>query len=299
LNARALFSAADGRLHAPWRILLFLLLSTICGVVVVVPLQPLSAIVNRLTGLDQTGESIALTMGLVIAQAVMLRWDRRPWSYVWLDASAARPRVLLFGFVTGAAPIAIASLVLMMVGWLTIVPAADGPWIRAALSISVLLLPAALIEELLSRGYIFATLGEWLGWPWAVGLTSVAFGLVHIGNPGTSPLPIVTVIVAGVYLAAVVLLTRSLYAAWVSHFAWNWVMAVPLHVEVSGVDVPRPDYRTIEVGPDWITGGPWGPEGGMAAVITMVAGLWYMRLKAQDSKLKAQGSNASNLEPQP
>lgn len=279
MNARALFYSADERLHAPWRILLFLLISALCCLVVLVALSPLTEIANRLTGLEQTAETVAVTIGLVIAHAVMLRFDRRPWSYVWLDAKATRPRLLLFGFVSGAAPIAIASLMLVIVGWLAIVPTVDGPWIRAALGISLLLLPAALFEELFSRGYVFVTLGEWLGWRWAVGLTSVAFGVLHIGNPATAPLPIVTVIIAGVYLAAVILVTKSLYAAWISHFAWNWVMAVPLHVAVSGVDVPRPDYQTIEVGPDWITGGSWGPEGGMAAVIAMLGGLWYMRLK--------------------
>lgn len=299
MNARALVYAADGRLHPPWRILLFLLLSALCCLVVAVALHPLEDMANRLSGMKHTGETVAVTLGMVIAHAVMLRLDRRPWSYVWLDANAARPRPLVFGFVSGAAPIAITCLILMIAGWLDIVPTVDGPWIRAALSISFVLLPAALFEELFSRGYVFATLGEWLGWPWAVGLTSVAFGLLHINNPATAPLPILTVIVAGVYLAAVIFVTKSLYAAWISHFAWNWVMAVPLHVAVSGVDVPRPDYQAIEQGPDWITGGPWGPEGGAVALVAMFGGLWYMRLKAQGQKaqglkLEAQGSDASS-----
>jgi uncharacterized protein len=115
-----------------------------------------------------------------------------------------------------------------------------------------------------------------IGSRWAVVFTSVAFGLLHLGNPGIGMLPVITVIIAGLYLAVVLLVTKSLYAAWMSHFAWNWVMAVPLHIEVSGLPVPRPDYRTIEAGPDWVTGGPWGPEGGVGAVAGMFGGLAYL-----------------------
>jgi hypothetical protein len=53
-------------------------------------------------------------------------------------------------------------------------------------------------------------------------------------------------------------------------------MAVALHIEVSGVASAYPDYRTIETGPDWLTGGPWGPEGGLASVAAMFIVLIYL-----------------------
>jgi hypothetical protein len=84
------------------------------------------------------------------------------------------------------------------------------------------------------------------------------------------------VIVAGFFLGVILLATRSLYAAGAAHFAWNWVMAVALHIQVSGLSSPNPDYRTIETGPDWLTGGPWGPEGGIAAVAAMFVGIFYL-----------------------
>jgi hypothetical protein len=53
-------------------------------------------------------------------------------------------------------------------------------------------------------------------------------------------------------------------------------MAVALHIEVSGLSSAYPDYRTVETGPDWLTGGPWGPEGGVAAVAAMFIGIFYL-----------------------
>ena len=37
-----------------------------------------------------------------------------------------------------------------------------------------------------------------------------------------------------------------------------------------------PDYRTVEQGPDWLTGGQWGPEGGAAAALGMLVVLAYL-----------------------
>jgi hypothetical protein len=143
--------------------------------------------------------------------------------------------------------------------------------------VTIILAPAALYEELFSRGYIFATLGRWLGWPVAIGLTSLVFGLLHVPNPGGSnSLAIAMVTLAGVYLAVVLLATKSLYAAWMAHLAWNWVMAVVLHVAVSGLPFPHPDYEIVDDGPDWLTGGPWGPEGGVAAGAGMLAAMAYL-----------------------
>src|SRR5205085_6465841 len=106
--------------------------------------------------------------------------------------------------------------------------------------------PAALWEELMMRGYLFATLREWMGWPVAAGVASVAFGLLHLSNPGADAQSVVMVVLAGVVRAVVLVATQSLYAAWMAHWAWNWVMAVPLHVAVSGVPLARPDYELVD-----------------------------------------------------
>lgn len=287
MNARALFVAADDRIRAPWRILLFLALVVVTGAIIrtaLIPVRPLMRDGGS-TGWGAILAYFVLTVGFLVAHAIMLRIDRRSWSYVALDRDAARPRRLGLGWLLGAAPIAVASFALLAVGWLKIVPALSGSWTDAAIRMSLLLLPAALIEELLSRGYFFATLREWLGAPVAVGLTSLGFGLLHYANPGANALSIVLVTIGGVQLAVILIVTRSLYAAWMAHWGWNWVMAVLLHVQVSGNFIPRPDYKTIEVGPDWMTGGRWGPEGGVPAGVAdlMVIGglLWFATRKRE------------------
>ncbi|HTK51644.1 MAG TPA: CPBP family intramembrane glutamic endopeptidase, partial [Gemmatimonadaceae bacterium] len=103
--------------------------------------------------------------------------------------------------------------------------------------------------------------------------TSIAFGLLHLGNPDAGAASIVLVTLAGVFLASVVYATRSLYAAWAAHFAWNWTMAVLFHTAVSGFPLEAPGYRYVDAGPDWATGGAWGPEGGVPAGLGMIIGV--------------------------
>lgn len=102
---------------------------------------------------------------------------------------------------------------------------------------------------------------------------SVGFGLLHLANNGATIESVGLVTLAGVFLATVLYATRSLYAAWMAHFAWNWMMAAVFHASVSGYPFEAPSYRYVDAGPDWATGGDWGPEGGLPAAIGMGAGI--------------------------
>ena len=214
---------------------------------------------------------------VVVATYLMLRVvDKLPWNTVGLDRAAASPPLLIKGAAFGGLTIAAASLLLLSTHMLRIETAIPGSWWGEAGHSTVLLLPAAFFEELLMRGYVFAMLRRAAGWKLALIVTSIVFGLLHIPNPGADSESILAVIVAGFFLGAILLVTRSLYAAGAAHFAWNWVMSGALHIAVSGVPSRDPDYRVVDSGPDWLTGGPWGPEGGLAAVAAMFVVLFYL-----------------------
>lgn len=218
--------------------------------------------------------------GLLGGTVVSLRYiDRRPWSAVWLGHDAARPPLLVLGFVIGAFAIGIPTGLLILGHWLRNTGASSGSWFGAAIRISLTLLPAALLEELLTRGYILSALVESWGWLWAVVATSIGFGMLHLANNGASVEAVGLVTFAGFFLAAVLYATRSLYAAWMAHFAWNWTMAVVFHTAVSGYPFESPHYRYVDAGPDWATGGDWGPEGGVPAGVGMIAGMVFVLVR--------------------
>jgi uncharacterized protein len=219
---------------------------------------------------------LSLTSVVIATWLMLRRVDKLQWSEVGLDRAAASPPILAKGAALGGLTIGIASLLLLAAHLLRVEPTLPGSWWGDAGHSTILFLPAGFFEELFIRGYVFAILRRASGWKTPLIITSIVFGLLHVPNPGADAESILAVIVAGFFLGAIFLATRSLYAAGAAHFAWNWVMAGALHIAVSGIPSRDPDYRVVETGPDWLTGGPWGPEGGLAAVAAMFVVLFYL-----------------------
>ncbi len=99
---------------------------------------------------------------------------------------------------------------------------------------------------------------------------------MHLENAGATLQSIALVTLAGIFLGAILVSMRSLYAAWSAHVAWNFVMAGVMHTSVSGLGLGTPNYRTIDAGPDWATGGSWGPEAGLFAGAGMVLATYFL-----------------------
>ena len=286
-----MFYTPQGTLRAPWRLSGFLLVAVVVAVVAAAGALAFLPLSGRAVDL-LAAQSWSLIVALLAAHAVMLRWvDREPWGAVGLGPRDAAPGLLGRGWLLGALAIGLPSAAMLGVGLLQAVPTPGGAaaWLRFAGAMSAVLLPAALWEELAFRGYPFAVLRRAIGTPAALGITSVVFGALHRSNdPSAGLLPLVLVTIAGIFLGAVLLATRSLYAAWMAHFSWNWVMAVLLHTEVSGIPLTPPAYRVVERGPDWVTGGGWGPEGGVPAGLGMAIGIIYLVTRVRRREEQSQ-----------
>jgi hypothetical protein len=71
-----------------------------------------------------------------------------------------------------------------------------------------------------------------------------------------------------------------------AHLAWNFMMAVVLHASVSGLEFQAPLYKAVTAGPSWLSGGEWGPEGGLVAALGLIGGLayfYYTRPRREES----------------
>lgn len=255
-----------GRLRAGWRILIFLLAGFAASNVAV----PLVAMGMPAVSMPWLRPSLECAAVLFATRYASLSVDGEGWQAVGLGPGAWRSTVLVLAAVSGALAIALPTLVLVAVGSLSFVPTPGGEVGRTLLLSIAVLAPAALTEELLMRGYPFSVLRSTWSWPVATGLTSIVFGLLHLGNPGATPSAIANVIAAGIFLAGVRVVTGSLAAAWMAHFAWNWTMSAGFHAAVSGLPFGTPGYKLIDSGPDWLSGGAWGPEGGVGAAAGMI-----------------------------
>ncbi len=279
MNTSSLLLTAERKLRAPWRLLLFVAV-LMAALVVASGIESATEGFAAAKGYIPLVSNWGITLGTLIATAVMLKWvEGTSWSYVWLGRDALATPLLIRGALWGLIAIAIPSLILIAAHELSSVSTAPGSWWAATGLSFANLLPAAFGEELLLRGYLFAVLKESIGWRWTLISTSIVFGLLHVPNPGSDPQSIGIVMLAGFFLGSILLATRSLYATTLAHFAWNWFMAAGLHTAVSGIPVLTPDYQVVDSGPDWLTGGSWGPEGGFAAAVGMFAVLIYLHAR--------------------
>ena len=137
----------------------------------------------------------------------------------------------------------------------------------------LLFLVVALYEEFLSRGYTQFTLAEGIGfWPAAL-LISMVFGGSHLSNPGESWAGAAGAGLIGLFWCFTLRRTGSLWFGIGMHAAWDWGESFLYAVPDSGIVVPGHLFKSSFHGPDWLTGGPVGPEGSVLLII-LVAGLW-------------------------
>jgi CAAX protease family protein len=281
----SVFFRNDGRLRAWWRVAFFALVTLAGGMVVAtiayqaISLTPLIDVAREYSvPLAEYGQLLGLLVGTYAAVRIADGVRDGIWTRVGLGPAGLRPRWLLIGLAAGTLAILVPCALLIAAGRFSFdrQPAEVVSWWSAARSALFILAPAALAEELAVRGYLLTTLVEGVGAPFAVAITSVLFAILHLLNPDPTFLSTGMVALAGLFLAVIRLTTGSLWAAWVAHLAWNLVQAVVLHAPVSGLPLATPGYRLVDRGPVWVTGGPWGPEGGLAAAAGMLVATFLL-----------------------
>jgi uncharacterized protein len=145
-------------------------------------------------------------------------------------------------------------------------------WTNAALYAVLWILPGAAIEELLFRGVLFRLLAEWSGTWIALGLSAILFGASHLFNPGATWFSTAAIAVeAGVLLGAAFIATRSLWFPIGLHFAWNYSEGPVYGTQLSGTTVEHSLVHAQMSGPVWLTGGAFGPEASVPALVTCTA----------------------------
>jgi membrane protease YdiL (CAAX protease family) len=147
-----------------------------------------------------------------------------------------------------------------------------GAYLGALATVLLLLFPAALLEELMFRGVVLVTLARFTGRSRAVVAIAVLFALAHIRNPNTTALGLLNIGLAGVLLGAAFYLPGGIWAAWGAHLGWNATLAAA-DAPVSGLPIRLPLVDYEPGGPAWLTGGAFGPEGGLAASLAITGAI--------------------------
>jgi membrane protease YdiL (CAAX protease family) len=288
------FTNKEGHLRSGWRMAIFAVAFLVCVRIT----QPILfwifalALHRSLIELSNSNWSFVAGHGSILISATLIGWacgallEELPFRALGCSLHRGWLRNLGFGSALGAATLFLAGLLATATRGIHFrFDLAGERAIGETLALSALLFVfAAAAEEILFRGYLLQTLTRaqlaWLG----VFLTSVPFAAVHLNNPHAVPgFTFVNTALAGVWLAAAYLRTRSLWLPLGLHWAWNWAQASLLGLPVSGIEriAPAPLLQAMNAGPDWLTGGAYGIEGGAACTVALLIStlvIWRTKL---------------------
>jgi uncharacterized protein len=133
-----------------------------------------------------------------------------------------------------------------------------------------ILVIAALAEEIAFRGYPFQRLIEATNPTIATLGSSLLFALIHLGNPAATGASTLVTFLAGCFFSIAYLRTRALWVGWGFHFTWNAAMGVLFGLPISGITSFSPVIASNTVGPLWLTGGDYGPEGSLVCALVIL-----------------------------
>jgi uncharacterized protein len=145
----------------------------------------------------------------------------------------------------------------------------------------------AIFEEILIRGILFRIIEEKLGSYFALIISAIIFGGLHLINPNSSLISATCVAIEGGFLlGAAYIYSRSLWFPIAIHFAWNFMQSGIFGAITSGNEKTNSLLTTQITGAKIITGGEFGPEGTIQAIIfCLITTLILMYLNITNDKL--------------
>ena len=268
----------DGRLRAGWRILVFLLI--FMALAIGGQLGTRAA----LGSLPKTSPVIFVILAVTATMAVYLArrfLDRRGFLSLGLSSPAQAWKDLLFGFLLSGA---MAGTVFATMYFLGLLVEVQFNWGTATSSMGTavllpLLLTTILIaywEELVFRGYLLQNMADGLGLTRAVIVSCLLYGAVHAFNPNAGILSTLVIVAFGYLRIYGYLSTGLLWLSMGMHIGWNFFQGPVFGFAASGYAEKHTVISHAVAGPDWLTGGRFGPEANVITVPVVLLALFAM-----------------------
>ncbi len=218
-----------------------------------------------------------MMLAVILPAFVMSRIECRPFGDFGLPARQAFGRDFWAGALWGIASLSSLMLVLAAVGAFSFgsLSLHGARIFKSAFYYAVFFLIVAFFEDFFMRGYSLWVLAQGMHfWP-AAGLLSLLFGFMHLLNPGEAKIGIAAVVAIGFFFCLTLRRTGTLWWALGFHMSWDWGESYLYSVPDSGTISRGHLLNSAFHGPDWLTGGPVGPEGSYLLFI-LIAALWIL-----------------------
>lgn len=243
-------------------------LNLLAIILVVVGTHPLLPHLPHMVG------GILLALSLLATFIACAKWIERRTPYE-LDPRRFLPETAI-GLVVGFGLFAISMAILWAMG--VYHPAGAGTAYGLGRGL-VAALVAGILEEIVFRGLLFRLSSKIVGTWGALLFTAALFGAAHAFNRGaTVGSSLAIAIEAGVLLGAAYATTERLWLPIGLHIGWNFTEGSIFSMSVSGTSLSAGLIQGSLSGPRILTGGQFGPEASIVAVIICVlASLYFIQ----------------------
>ncbi|MFA6468082.1 MAG: type II CAAX endopeptidase family protein [Bacteroidota bacterium] len=265
-------------LRSGWRIGIFFLITAMCTTVIT---EPVVKLLKMIPGLPmEVAGTFIFYLTTTLAVWLVLRFvDKRPFKSIGVTFASGWGKQLFQGFLFGSGMLTVIFVIEYSTGMVVIefrgVNMVEG---------SIIFLNSILLytfvgygEEFLFRGYFYQTFIEGSSSLIATLTISLVFALAHSQNPNVSLFGLINVGLAGIWFSIAYLKTKALWLPIGLHISWNFFQGFVYSYPVSGTTSERVQIGTAIVnGPEWLTGGTFGPEGGALATLMLIIGTFLI-----------------------
>lgn len=131
-----------------------------------------------------------------------------------------------------------------------------------------MMIVVAIGEEIVFRGIIYRMIADRYNMYVALVVSALLFGFLHFPNPGATVWSSFAIsIEAGIMLGLAYSYRQSLWVPIGIHLSWNFSQGQIFGYAVSGMDIPSPIIQPVISGHELITGGAFGAEASVIAVV--------------------------------
>jgi len=244
---------------------------------------------NALPSQFTLNDNVCITLRKLIISGtqiiIFILWvkfvEKRPIKSIGFQTNR-RLKSYFTGILVGFTSITVITIILIAIGQMTLdvnkVTLTPLLTIIGILSLGWIVQSAS--EEISIRGWLIPTLCTSSSPYFAIAITAIIFGILHLFSSGVTILSFFNLTLSGIFFAGYAIYAENIIGVCGLHFAWNFALANIYGFSVSGfITNGETLFKATQIGSNFYTGGSFGPEGGFITTIILLIGISILVLK--------------------
>ena len=261
---------------AVWRITLFFVIWGVLYSLFILPVMQSESFASKYgETMVQLYANITGSITIMVALWIAMKYfDKRNLTSIGLQKSTSL-RHLTYGTALGMGMMGLSVAGLWFAGSADIndgVALMGSSLVAAAVSMAL----NTVIQEVIFRGYILQTIRSLFDTRIALAISTILFVLFHGGAAFSGIITAGNLLLAGALLGLAYIYSNQLWLALWIHFGWNFLQGPVFGLTVTGQELSSQPKLVSLTGPNWLTGGDFGLEGGLVATLATSLGILFL-----------------------